>query len=79
MEEIIEILKKIKSDLNEDDLKECKSLVSDGYLDSYDVVLLVSEIKKAYSIALPIEYLNPENFESIEMIWQMVENNMSKD
>lgn len=49
------------------------SLVSDGILDSFDIVQIIAELDKAFEIHISGTELIPENFESIQAIMSLVE------
>ena len=70
MEKILEILKSIRSDV---DFETEKHLIDDGILDSFDVVSVVGELCDAFDITISAEDLEPENFNSVEAIWALVE------
>lgn len=70
MEKILEILKSIRSDV---DFEGEKHLIDDGILDSFDVVSVVGELCDVFDITITAEDLEPENFNSVEAIWALVE------
>lgn len=70
MEKILEILKSIRSDV---DFENEKNLIDDGILDSFDVVSVVGELCDEFDITITAEDLEPENFNSVEAIWALVE------
>ena len=45
------------------------ALLRDGYLDSFSVVSLSNEIEQALSLALPSGTLLPEDFESVQVLF----------
>ena len=49
------------------------SLVSDGLLDSLAVVAIIAEIEDMFDISVTMEYIQPAYFESVETIWEMIE------
>lgn len=50
-----------------------KSLVSDGILDSIEIVSIIASLEEAFDISVTMEYIQPTYFESIESMWEMVE------
>jgi len=69
MERLLEILDGIRPDV---DFVNEKSLMDDGILDSFDVVSIISELNDEYDIAIRVNELSPENFNSAEAIMKMV-------
>lgn len=69
MEELLEVLKRAlpKVDWESDSL-----LVDDGIIDSMDVVTVISEITDEYDIEIPSEEMEPENFNSVQAIYDMI-------
>lgn len=49
------------------------ALIDNGILDSLDIVMLVGELNDAFSITITAEDLVPENFNSAEAIWALVQ------
>lgn len=68
-EEIIEVLKQIKAGVN---YESEKNLVSDGILESFDIVTLISLLNSKFNIFITVADLLPENFESVEAIEQLI-------
>ena len=76
LKEIItmEALLNILSDLHPDvDFDTCTTLIDDKILDSFDIVTLVAEIDAEYDVAIPAEELVPENFNSAEALYALIE------
>ena len=71
MEKLLEILKGIRPDV---DFDNETSLVDDGILDSFDVVSIISELDDAFGVQIRIDELDPENFNSAQSIWSMVQS-----
>ena len=64
----------ILSDVNEDvDFENETGLIDNGILDSFDIVSLVGELNEAFDIEIQPNDLIPENFNSAEAIWALVE------
>lgn len=69
MEKLLKILSEIRPDV---DFINEKSLIDDGILDSFDVVSIISELDDHYNVQIRISELDPENFNSIESIWKLI-------
>lgn len=67
---ILEILSDVRPDL---DFENEISLVSDGSLDSFDIVAIISELNDAFDIKIKVNDLTPENFNSLGAIQNLVE------
>lgn len=76
MDQIIEILQGIRDDI---DYTTEKNLVDGGILDSFDIVGLITELRDAYDIEIDITELSPENFNSAEAIYELVEKKLNED
>ncbi len=71
MEKLLEILQGIRPDV---DFVNEKSLIDDGILDSFDVVSIISELDDAFGVQVRITELDPDNFNSAEAIWALVQS-----
>lgn len=69
MEELLELLKDIKEDV---DFENEKALVDDHILDSFDILQIISDISDEFDIVIPA-YVKPENFNSAEALWKMIQ------
>ena len=70
MEELLQVLKRALPKVNwETDL----ALIDDGVIDSVDVVSVISEITDEYDIEIPSEEMEPENFNSVKAIYEMIQ------
>ena len=70
MEQLLEILKGIRPDV---DFENETALIDDGILDSFDVVSIISELDDAFNVQIRITELDPDNFNSAEAIWKLVQ------
>lgn len=75
MEKLLEILKGIRPDV---DFINETALIDDGILDSFDVVSIISELDDTFGVQIRINELDPENFNSAEAIWKLVEELKAK-
>lgn len=69
MEELLKILKAFNDSIN---FESEKGLLTDGIIDSVDLVGLVAELEESYHIDIPLEEIIPENFDSASDIYQML-------
>ena len=70
MNELLEILEDIKPTI---DFKTCTWLIDEGYLDSFDILSIVSELNDAFEIEISPVDIVPDNFNSAQALWNMVE------
>ena len=70
MDELLELLEDIKPTV---DFRTCTGLIDDGYLDSFDILSIVSELNDAFGIEISPVDIIPENFNSAKALWNMVE------
>lgn len=70
MEKLLELLKGVRPDV---DFENEDALIDDGILDSFDVVSIISEIDDQFDVQIRINELDPENFNSAEAIWQLIQ------
>lgn len=70
MEKLLAILSSLHPEV---DFSAAQGLVDEGILDSLDIVALVSEIHAEFDVAVPAEEIVPENFNSAEALWCLIE------
>ena len=70
MDELLEILKEAKQEV---DFSAEKKLIDNGILDSFDVVQLVMKLNEEFDIEIGAEEIVPENFNSAESLWAMIQ------
>ena len=71
MEKLLEILQRVRPDV---DFKNETLLIDDGILDSMDVVSIISELDDEFGVQVRINELIPDNFNSVESIWNLIQN-----
>ena len=71
MEKLLEILQRVRPDV---DFKNETLLIDDGILDSMDVVSIISELDDEFGVQVRINELFPDNFNSVEAIWNLIQN-----
>ena len=68
--EIIEkILKKVKPSAN---LNNVSDIIDGGYLDSLELLGLITSLMEEFGIEIEIEDISPENFNSVEAMADLV-------
>lgn len=70
MDKLIEILEEIQPDV---DYRECTTLIDDGLLDSFAILSIVGEIEDEFGVFVTPAEIIPENFNSAESLWDMIE------
>jgi acyl carrier protein len=70
METILDILHELHDDV---DFSTASELVQQGILNSLDIVVLVTEISDRLDVQIPAGEILPENFDSAQAIWAMVQ------
>lgn len=70
MDELLEILEDIKPNV---DFKTCTDLIDGGYLDSFNILSIVSELNDAFGVEISPVDIVPGNFNSADALWKMVQ------
>ncbi|MCI6798997.1 MAG: acyl carrier protein [Spirochaetia bacterium] len=70
MEKLLKILNDIKPDV---DFSSEEGLIDNEVFDSFDIVQLVGQISSEFDIEITPNDILPENFNSAEAMWQMIE------
>ena len=73
MDRIIELLQEIKEDI---DYANETALIDDELLDSFDILQLISAIDDEFDVSIPAAMIIPQNFNSVEALWNMVQELM---
>lgn len=69
METLMNILNEIDDSVN---WMEEKGLVDDRILDSFGVITLISELEDAFDVQIEASEIIPENFNSVDAMWMMI-------
>lgn len=67
-----EILKVIQNFNDEIPADISINLLDGGFIDSFDVVNIVSELEESFNVEIPPEKIIPENFDSIGHITELI-------
>ena len=70
MEQLKEMLERNYPNIDFDNETQ---LMSMGILDSLAVVAIIAEIENMFDISITMEYIQPMYFESVETMWEMIE------
>ena len=70
MDEILEILRDVRPDV---DFENEKKLIDDNVLDSFDIITIVSEFNEEFDIEIDVEDLEPENFNTVEAMKELID------
>jgi acyl carrier protein len=72
MERILNILKNIRP---EEDFTSSQDFISDGLLDSFDLISLVTDLDSYFSISIDGMDINQENFKNLDAIKNLLIKN----
>ena len=70
MNELLKILTELHQDI---DFTTAESLFDSNIIDSFDVVSIVAEVHDRFGIAITAEHIIPENFNSMQALWDLIE------
>ena len=73
MEQLLEILTELHPEV---DFETETHLIDNKILDSFDIVTIVAEIDSEFDVSIPAEELVPENFNSAQALYALVERLM---
>lgn len=73
---IVEVLERVKPGV--DFIKET-TLVTDGILESFEILQLISELSDEFNIHIPLPYIRPENLNSVDHICKMVQSILDEE
>lgn len=68
-----ELLSALQAAFPSIDFEKEKQLYSDGILDSLAMVEVISILDDKFGITVTMDYMEPQNFESVETIWNMMQ------
>lgn len=69
MEELLELLKKIKPEV---DFENNENLIDNEELDSFDIVSIVSAIDETFDVQIGAGDILPENFNSVKAMYELI-------
>ena len=68
-DKVLEILKEVKPTVN---LEGITDIIDGGYLDSMELMGLITYIGDVFGVEVDFEWITPENFNSVDAIAEMV-------
>ncbi|MCR5226282.1 MAG: acyl carrier protein [Eubacterium sp.] len=70
MDELLSLLSEIRPDV---DFQNEEALIDDEILDSFDIISIVGEINDQFSIDINVNDLLPENFNTVDAMWELIQ------
>ncbi len=74
--EIYEILTEIRPEY---DFMSSSDFIGDGFLDSFDVVFIISKIEETFGVLIDGLDVLPENFSNVETIEALINRSKKRD
>lgn len=69
-EKVLAILQEVKPTVN---LENVTDIIDGGYMDSMELMALIAELTDAFGMEIDIDWITPENFNSVDAMADMVE------
>lgn len=76
MEDLLEILSSLHPEV---DFETCDTLVDDKILDSFDILSIISEIEDQFDVVISAEKITPQNFNSAEALYALIQDLEDED
>lgn len=76
MEKLLEILEELKPGVN---FENNQHLIDDGVLESLEIITLASEINDEFDVEISVADVLPENFNSVEAIYALIQKLQDED
>jgi len=73
---IIQILKTIIN--KKINYKNSKKIVSDGYLDSFSILILISKLERSFNIKIKLDNFDINQFNSVSLIKKIISKSEKK-
>ena len=70
-EQVLEVLKAVRRDV---DFEKEMRLIDDDILDSFDIISIVSDLNEKFDVDITADELEPENFNTLDVIVALVES-----
>ncbi len=69
MEQLLDILRELHP---ETDFEKETSLIDDGILASFDIVMLITRIEEEFDVVIPAKEIVPNNFNSAKALYALI-------
>ncbi|MCR4924217.1 MAG: acyl carrier protein [Lachnospiraceae bacterium] len=70
MEELIELLREVRDDV---DFDNCTDLIDGEVLSSFDIIQIISVIDEEYDVSIPAAEIKPDNFNSAKALYDLIQ------
>lgn len=70
LNDVIQMLEDIQEDI---DYTSCTTLVDDHYLNSFDILAIVSAVDDEFDVAIPAKDIIPKNFNSAAALCKLIQ------
>lgn len=70
MNRLLDILIELHDDI---DYETCTNLIDGKLLDSFDIITLIAEIAEEFDVVITAEHMTPENFNSAQALFELIE------
>lgn len=68
-DQVLQILKEIKPTVS---LENVTDIIDGGYLDSMELMSLIATLSDTFGIEIDIDWISPENFNSVDAMAEMI-------
>lgn len=79
IDKIFDVIKNNVIELENVELKRDTSLIASGYMDSFEVIMLLQQLEQVFNIYISLDSINLEDFETPERIEEMILEIKNKD
>ena len=76
LDAVIEMLEGVREGV---DYANVTTLVDERYLDSFDILSIISAIDEEFDVTVPAKYIKPENFNSAEAIRALIQRLLDEE
>ena len=76
MDDLLEILYALHPEV---DFENCDTLIDSRILDSFDIVSIITEIEDQFGVIITAEKIIPENFNSAQALYALIQDSEDED